>query len=646
MESTGYRVPTNRDINEKLSTAEQALEETKREQRYNLTREGKQIIDTTERLLEHTKEFVREKNPNDALRQIVIESQTFYDEIQSNSRKWYDLRRLLQNPQSKFDADALMKKMQSVGKTARLVAIELITSPTFRQTVWDFFSILYTILLDASNIKNIGRPLREVVENFNYGNTEAATEKLKEVGQEAVQTGLKLADPDKKTIELTDDQKRMLWLHFRDVLSELSKRERSQRMFQGILDIMELLYMPFRDMSSTVEKTSNQLWEDEHVQKILMLTQQLFEGFTRTSLNPIISHFKVLYRAIAEDERLRTQLYEFREWLVRVLENPELLTEDRTYDSFNRILYDLSETLQSKKELRLNLAQIQEEFNRMIWSMENDRITRYLQDDIKRLVEMVLLDERGNVTFKPEVLDQLRLIIMSAVVKRLRVPFPEINVDDPNSSFAFRMSGVIVGIQDLLPERIIAENRGLAILNIKDKEPEDTSLMGTTTSRAGDVTAVRPRETQHTVERAAEAVRIKMEKIRIHIRNADIWFHKRTFPEVEDTGKADVDIGGDGMDLSFVLKTDADPNRLFGLAAVQCDIHDLKLNLHETTHDTMYNMVITLFKSNIKSNIEEAIQESMVGMFENLNKQIAYQVQRLRENMPNLKPSTLLSSMH
>jgi len=282
--------------------------------------------------------------------------------------------------------------------------------------------------------------------------------------------------------------------------------------------------------------------------------------------------------------------------------------------------------------LKHNLGVMRDEFNKIIWSLEQDPLTVAIQKDVKELVEMVLLDEKGSVCFKPEMLDQLKLIVLSSVVKRLKMPLPEICADDSNSSFAFKVNGVILGIQDILPERIIAENRGIAVLNVKDKTIEKNL-------------GKRAQYNDAAIDRAAEAIRIRMENINVHMHDAEVWFHKKSFPEAEDTGRADIDIGGNGMDLSFVFKTEMGSERLFSLVSVNCDIHDLKLKLHNTCHDTFYNMFITLFKGTIKRNIEEAIQESMAGVFEQLNRQIESQVQVLRANLPGL-PSIVASSVH
>eukprot|EP01089_Gocevia_fonbrunei_P016965 TRINITY_DN538_c0_g1_i6.p1 TRINITY_DN538_c0_g1~~TRINITY_DN538_c0_g1_i6.p1 ORF type:complete len:495 (+),score=114.13 TRINITY_DN538_c0_g1_i6:37-1521(+) len=488
---------------------------------------------------------------------------------------------------------------------------------------------LYTVLIDASHIDEIGKPLTEAYDRLNVDNKQAG-EKLKEAGERAVNVGLDLADPE-KPVTLTKEQRNVLWNRWKEILNELSKRERAQRMFHGLFDLLNLLYRPFSDLTTKTEKTGEMIRNDKHINNMMVLSQQLFESFTRTSLEPILSHGKVLYTSISQDENLRNEIFAFQDWFLRTLERPESLAEERTFDEFNKHSDEINKILTAKKELRFNLMALRDEFNKSLWYIENDKLNLSIQNDIKELVQMIFLDSSGRIAFKPEMLDQLKLIVLSSVVKRMRVPLPEIRADDPNSSFAFRASGLVLGIQDVLPERIVAENRGVAVLNIKDKTIEKD--LG---KRAG--------YNQPVLDKAAEAIRIKMENMNLHMHNADIWFHKRTFPETESTGKADIDIGGNGMDLTFILRTDFGSDKLFTLASVDCEIHDLQLKLSNTIHDTLYNMIITLFKGTVKSNIEEAIQESMVGVFDNLNVQIQRQVDNLRANMPDLP--TLVKSIH
>jgi len=622
----GYRIPSNAEITDKLDTAQHVLEETKHEQKRNLTADGKKIIDVTERIMDDTKAIVHEKNPNDLMQQIVFEGQKFYKDLQVHRSKWYELHKLLENPTGDFDSKALLNKLDSMTRAAKLLAIELVSSGEFRQTIIDFFSVLYTQLVDAANLDRVGKPLKEAYENMNVSK-EKAKEKLKEAGENAVQMGLDFADKDKSLVTLTEDQKKELWARIKTILNTLSTRERSQRIFKNFFDIVDMLYQCAEDVSCKVTATSQKLANDKHLNNILNMSQQLFEAVSRTSLDPVISQLKVIYASFVNDEEFRRQWYRLREWLLKVLENPDLLNAENAYDEYNEIMTSLNKSFAAKTELNQVFRVLNEECYKILYTMEEDPLATSLQCNIKELVQTVLLDDKGRVTFKPEVLDQLKLIIVSSVVGRLRFPLPEVRCDDKDSSFAFRISGLILNIQDILPERIIAENYGLAVLNVKDKTAEKSVV-----TKVG--------YNQPLVDKAGASVRIKMENINVHIPDADVWFHKRTFPEMEDTGKCSVDIPGRGMDLTFTLRGDASAPGLFVLVKVDCDIHELNLTLADTRHDTIYNMMISLFKGRAKANIEEAIQESMIGVFENLNNQIARQVSLLRSTIPSVLGST------
>jgi len=343
------------------------------------------------------------------------------------------------------------------------------------------------------------------------------------------------------------------------------------------------------------------------------LTQKLFEAFTRRSMDPLISHLKVLYLSMMEDEEVRNYLQDLRRTLFMILQRPEALTEDKTREMIGDFIDRGRALMNEKKGLKHNFMAIRDEVNKMILAMEEDPITLALQEDVKHLVEMVLLDDRGRITFKPEVLDQLKIIALSALVKRLKFPLPPLTFDD-GDNLRFTVTGLVMGIQDLLPSRIVAENHGIAILDMKEFESGPT------------------------VSKAAEAVRIKMEHINVKMPEADIWFHRRSFPEVQDSGKAKIEIGGDGMDLTFILKAAMGSDRLFVLDKVDCTIHSLDLKLEQTHHDKMYNAMITIFKGFIKRNIEDAIQESVANMFEQMTDQIEEQVTIMRKKIATLGP--------
>jgi len=613
-------IPSNRQINDTLDSAEHALEDTKVDEKDRLNKTGKQLIDQTEKLIFDARRMVNEKNRNDLMQQIIHEGSEVYKDVNANRDQWKQLQGAL----DELDSEALVKKMNNMSTVAKLVAIELISSGRFRQTLYDLFAVLYSILIDASHIKQVGRPLREAISEAASVTQRpareampAAGEKLQEAGANALNLGLDIADPGKSVVQLTPEQRAELIEQFRNVLREIAGRERTQRIVRGLFEIVDSIAQPVAKAADQVTVATESVTEDRHLQRMLNLTQKLFEAFTRTSLDPLIAQFKILYGSMIEDPEVRTFVQDSRAFFFGILADPPKLASEDSKQQISDLIDRGRSLVEQKIALRDNIIAIRKEVNTMIYAMEDDPLTYAIQQDIKNLVEMVLLDGNGNISFKPEVLEQLKIIALSALVKRLKFPLPPLTFDD-GDTLRFTVTGLVLGIQDLLPSRIIAENHGIAIIDMKHVDDPN-------------------------ITKAAESVRIKMEHIEVHMPEADIWFHRRTFPEVQDSGKAHIDIGGSGMDLIFVLKASMASDRLFVLEKVECTIHNLDLKLEQTHHDKLYNSLIVVFKGFIKRNIEDAIQESVANMFESLTDQIQTQVAGLRAQAKEL-PQILKNS--
>lgn len=66
---------------------------------------------------------------------------------------------------------------------------------------------------------------------------------------------------------------------------------------------------------------------------------------------------------------------------------------------------------------------------------------------------------------------------------------------------------------------------------------------------------------------------------------ADIAFHRKTFPRVKDRGMLRMDIGGRGMDLVIQLNAYTRSKDLFRVEFVDCDVHNLSFYLQDTRHE-------------------------------------------------------------
>jgi len=214
-----------------------------------------------------------------------------------------------------------------------------------------------------------------------------------------------------------------------------------------------------------------------------------------------------------------------------------------------------------------------------------------------------MLDEEGNVVIKEHALQQLRLIIVSSVIERMKIPVPVIHIEDKDMEYTLR--NLVVAIRDLVPEKVILENRGRIALDFTDvRQPE--------------------------VETASNTLRFVIQGVNIHMEQADILFNRKSFPKVTDSGKLRLDIGGRGMDIVIQLQTFTRSKQVFRVEFVDCDVHSMSFYLQDTRHDWLYNSVLKLLSGRIKRNVECSIEDTLTNHLELLNRLLTKQLRKTK----------------
>jgi hypothetical protein len=223
---------------------------------------------------------------------------------------------------------------------------------------------------------------------------------------------------------------------------------------------------------------------------------------------------------------------------------------------------------------------------------------------MQKLVSDLVLDSDGNITWKPEVMEQLRLILVSSIVDRMKIPLPTIHVEDDNVEYT--LSGLVLSLKHLLPEKIGIESRGKAVFDLS--EVTDPAVSG-----------------------AGHALRITLQNINVYMPDAYLWFRRKTFPKIEDEGRAHIEIGGRGLDIVVILRTFLRSDNLFNVTKVDCNIHNLEFSLSDTSHDFLYNTLIRMFSGTVKNDIEGSIENNIKDSLEQVNMMLRTQVAKARE---------------
>ncbi len=276
-----------------------------------------------------------------------------------------------------------------------------------------------------------------------------------------------------KRVQLSDDQLNELYNRFMRIIREITERERSKKVFNGVLEIIHLIREQTAEVGDTAQEHLQQLQADlksrEHVWNSLQLSKELFENFAgNKSLDGIIDNIRSIFEIIKEDPEVRNYLNDVRNFLVQVLENTDLLTRNETAERGRRLIGRARE-LQNNKLLG-HVNNIGNEVRDLVNRLEQDPLNIKLRQDMQRLVADLALDEQGNFVYKPEVLDQLKLIITKSIVERLRIPIAPIRTE--GEDLDYEISGLVVNMRDLMPERVLIESRGKVVLDPKQMEIE------------------------------------------------------------------------------------------------------------------------------------------------------------------------------
>jgi hypothetical protein len=429
---------------------------------------------------------------------------------------------------------------------------------------------------------------------------------VKETAEGVMNKGLELAGLEKR-VELSQDQVDELYNRFMAIVRQVSERERTKKVFSGFLDMLNLIRDQAQETSeqvkSSVQETAEAVQQSKHLNRALCLAQEVFEQFTGTkSLDPLVDRFKSLADILANDKETNRYFIDVRTYLGKIFQNPDLLNDEQFVEKGKRLIRRGREI--NNKKVYTELNGISRELNRIIDNVQNDPLTLKMKESMQKLVSDLVLDSDGNIVWKPEVMEQLRLILVSSIVERMKIPLPTIHVEDDNIEYT--LSGLVLSLKHLLPEKIGIESRGKAVFDLS--EVKDPSISG-----------------------AGHALRITLENINVYMPDAYLWFRRKTFPRLEDEGRAHIEIGGRGLDIVVILRTFLRSDNIFNVSKIDCNIHNLEFSLSDTTHDFLYNTLIRMFSGTVKNDIESSIENNIKDSLEQLNVMLRGQIARARD---------------
>lgn len=680
-ERMAEKIPTTAEMQSALEVTKKHLADTKYDSDINQT--GRKIIDDTTRVIDDTQRMLAEKNKGEKLQRLAVEGARAGGTMKGQTHK---VRNLQEESLQGLNTDRLRNLGRNTLTTARLAGMELISSSSFRASLLDFVQLASDVFAHpgetevmppgsrpsymsqkeqvlgktaklegerklkkkeklkqktkgdtaTSSTTGTGMPVPGYTGATTTGvpTTSASTGQVHFLGDTAgptsgpsmappVTTGtmpsttgtstgggemdpslMKSTSRDHQLTNLSEAQVNALYDRFMDVMRTIARRERSRRVFTGLFEIFDFLAMQVQSQPSTTKDTvKSTTWDishDEHVHNTLMLAKEIFEEFTgNASLDPFLHKMRRITRTFRKDPESRDYFAQLRQFITDILKSPHLLDDERKIEE-GRLLVRRGSSLSNRK-INKHINGAAHDVRVLVNNVKHDPHINNLRRDMKRLIRDVMLDRDGNVTFKPEALDQLRLIIVSTLVQRMRVPLPTINYSDEKLDYT--LSNAVLTIEDIVPDNVYIKEKGKLGLDLTDVRSPTT-------------------------DRAKNTIKFVIKGVNLHMPACNLWFRRKTFPKIEDEGRASIDIGGRGVDLVVVIETFFKSADFFHVKRVWCDVHNLRLHLADTRHDFLYNTFLKLWRRQLKRNMQNSVERRISSNLEQLNYILKKQVDK------------------
>jgi hypothetical protein len=500
--------------------------------------------------------------------------------IADESQKAYEANRSLSGPSASTAASAGKAAFDWVN-TWRPLFYLMTTSRDFRKLLLDSIriarGITYRYVFTDENVERFkeGEPVKNIAED------------VKEDVKQDVQ---KEGSPD-----MSDEEWNRLQEDIQRVLCTLAK-EPSYR--QGIEGIFNLLDMFQKTLSNLPEEAVKAAPEDIHVKRIALETEELVASF---SGKKAFEEFKLtlihLITKIQENENLQSYLSELKDLVLSAKSEEEIKSNEfkqKSKDVAKRGRYVFREI---KDE---DLNPFLEAADQLIENIKNDEFLQVLRQQAGIVQsDLSYVDTEGMVQLDTDMLSKLQKVLLPVLADALKyIPVPRVYSNDHNREFW--LDKIVLCSYDIIPENVRFHLESDSEISFKDVELKDTHT--------------------HLV--------IILDRLLTELKDVEFYYKKKTFPELEDSGRVTFRVKGAGARLRLtynVVQGPEDKVPKINEGRAFFDISDLEIEFDKKSlkHEVLVPMLGQMFKLQIKTQIEYQVEKNLTEWMNKLGDMIA-----------------------
>jgi len=257
--------------------------------------------------------------------------------------------------------------------------------------------------------------------------------------------------------------------------------------------------------------------------------------------------------------------------------------------------------------------------NDLITSIRNDETLTVLRHHAGIVAsDLSFVGKDGTAQIDLEALGKLREVIMPIMAESLKyIPLPKI--EDKDEYRDYWVDSIVLCGYDIIPENVRFQIHSDSMISLRDVK------------------------TQH----SDTVLEITLSKIRTEVKNLEFFYHRKTFPELTEQGRASVKMGGDGATLKFYFHVEqTEQDKIPVLKSGYCDFHISKMEIEfdkgSLTHDILVPIMAGVWSAQIQAKIEKSVEDNMTNLINTvsdkltsalsaLNRPFLYGVDQVRE---------------
>jgi hypothetical protein len=462
----------------------------------------------------------------------------------------------------------------------------LLNSRDFRVLITDSITIARRIAYLYGDIKD------DAIDKFVEGES---PKKIAEDVKEEVK--------ERETPEMSDEEWDKLQEDIQKVLVLLAKEPSYH---QGIERIFTLLDM-FQNslMSEDVPSTGKFLPEDIHVRRVVLETEELVASFSgRETLDRFKFHLRKLIMSIKQNENLQPYLVEMKQFILKAKSEDEIMSSE--FKNQSKQLANRGRALMKEWKDEDDLKNFFTAASDMIENIRNDEFLRVLRHQAGIVQsDLSYVDNEGTVQLDKDMLYRLQSILLPTLADALKyIPVPRIHSSNPYREFW--LDKIVLCSYDIIPENIHFHLETDSELSLRDIQVTETH----------------------------SNLVIELDRLLTILNDVEFYYHKKTFPELEDSGRVTFRVKGNGAKLTLTYKVNQDPEKKSTMVTkgyAIFNISDLEIVFDTSTlkHSWLVPMLTALFKTQIKQQIEYQVETNLTGFMEKLGEMMTNSIAQL-----------------